>query len=142
MKISELLNKKSDEILRISLSSNIEDATKSMTQHNVGALFVEDGPNNIVGIISERDIVIGIAKRGANLQQCTVSELMTADLISCSPDNTVNEAMGMMTNRRVRHLPVFEDSKLVGLVSIGDLVKYRIMEVQAEADAMRAYIAS
>ncbi len=142
MKISELLQHRSGEVFRIAPTASIEQAASSMSEHNIGALFVEDDQGEILGIISERDIVLGIGKRGANLQEATVADLMTTDLIRCEPDNTVNEAMGMMTDRRVRHLPVFENDQLVGLVSIGDLVKYRIMEVQSEADAMRAYIAS
>ena len=142
MKIRELLHRRSGDIFRIKPSASIEHAANSMTENNIGALFVEDGTDNIVGVISERDIVAGISERGANLLDATVSDLMTRDLVRCEPDTSVNEAMGMMTDRRVRHLPVFEDNKLIGLVSIGDLVKYRIMEVQSEADAMRAYIAS
>ena len=142
MKISELLQQRTGEIMRINADQSIEAAAKSMSEHKIGALFVEDGQGAVVGIISERDLVSGISNRGANLQDVRVSDLMTSELVSCTPDNTVNEAMGMMTDRRVRHLPVFDDGKLVGLVSIGDLVKFRIMEVQAEADAMRAYIAS
>ena len=79
---------------------------------------------------------------GADLHDVEVRELMTTDVIHCSPQDTVHEAMAMMTDRRIRHLPVFEDDRLIGFISIGDLVKFRIMEVQSEAEAMRAYIAS
>jgi CBS domain-containing protein len=142
MKLSELLQKRSGEVYRIKDTDSIVNAASEMTDHNIGALFVEDAAGDIVGVISERDIVAGVSKHKANLQHLKVFDLMTRDLIRCQPDNTVNEAMGLMTNRRVRHLPIFEGDKMVGLVSIGDLVKYRILEVQSEADSMRAYIAS
>jgi len=79
---------------------------------------------------------------GADLHDVAVSELMTTNIIHCSPDDSVNAAMAMMTDRRIRHLPVFDADQLVGFISIGDLVKCRIVEVQAEAEAMRQYIAS
>ena len=103
---------------------------------------MEDADGAIVGILSERDIVAGMVTHGVELHQVAVSELMTADVIHCSPNDTVNKAMEMMTERRFRHLPVFEGDELLGLISIGDLVKWRIMEVQAEAEAMRQYIAT
>ena len=83
-----------------------------------------------------------MAPHGADLHDVAVSELMTTNVIRCSPDDTVNEAMAMMTDRRIRHLPVFDGEELVGFISIGDLVKCRIMEVQSEAEALRQYIAS
>ncbi|MCZ6724433.1 MAG: CBS domain-containing protein [Gammaproteobacteria bacterium] len=108
----------------------------------MGALLVEDDAGKITGIISERDIVGGMGPHGADLHDVPVSELMTTRLIKCAPSDTVLEAMAMMTDRRIRHLPVFDGDDLVGLISVGDLVKYRISEVQAEAEAMRQYIAS
>ena len=83
-----------------------------------------------------------MGQHGADLHDVAVAELMTKNLIRCSPNDTVNEAMAMMTDRRIRHLPVFDGELLVGFISIGDLVKCRITEVQAEAEAMREYIAS
>ncbi len=142
MKLSELLQNRTGEVYRIKSTDSITNAASIMTQHKIGALFVEDDQTKIIGVISERDIVAGISQHPDNLLNLTVADLMTTELVRCQPGNTVNEAMSMMTDRRVRHLPVFEGDKLVGLVSIGDLVKYRIIEVQSEADAMRAYIAS
>jgi CBS domain-containing protein len=105
-------------------------------------LLVEDDAGAIAGILSERDIVRGMGPHGADLHDVEVAELMTKDLIRCSAQDSVNEAMAMMTDRRIRHLPVFEDEELVGFISIGDLVKCRIMEVQGEAEALRQYIMS
>ena len=142
MKLAEVLRQKSPEIVSISEVRSIAEAAKLMTGKKIGALLVEGADGKIVGILSERDIVGGMGQHGADLHDVAVSELMTRKLIRCSPDDTVNEAMAMMTDRRIRHLPVFTGDELVGFISIGDLVKCRITEVQAEAEAMRAYIAS
>ncbi len=142
MKLAELIRGKSHEIVKIRADRNIAEAAIALTENKIGALLVEDQNGQIVGILSERDIVGGMAPHGADLHDVKVSELMTPDLIHCSPQDTVNQAMAMMTDRRIRHLPVFDDDKLCGFISIGDLVKCRIMEVQSEAEALRQYIAS
>ena len=142
MKIAELLRKKDQEVIRITAQDCIADAAIALTENGIGALLVEDAGGQIVGILSERDIVGGMGPHGADLHDVEVGELMTQNLIYCSPQDTVHKAMAMMTDRRVRHLPVFDGDQLAGFVSIGDLVKCRIMEVQAEAEAMREYIAS
>ncbi len=142
MKLAEVIRGKSQEIIKIGSRRNIADAARLMTEKKIGALLVEDDAGALVGILSERDIVGGMGPHGADLHDVAVSELMTRDVIRCSPDDTVNEAMAMMTDRRFRHLPVFDGDDLVGFISIGDLVKCRITEVQAEAEAMREYIAS
>jgi CBS domain-containing protein len=142
MKLAELVKGKHKDIVKIRASSKIADAANTMTQSKIGALLVEDDAGAIAGILSERDIVRGMGPHGADLHDVEVAELMTRDLIHCSPDDTVNEAMAMMTDRRIRHLPVFENDELVGFISIGDLVKCRIMEVQSEAEALRQYMFS
>ena len=142
MKLAELLRGKSADIFRIRADQSIAEAATSLAANKIGALLVEDSGGGIVGILSERDIVGGMGPHGADLHDVAVSELMTTDLIRCSPQDSVNEAMAMMTDRRIRHLPVFDEQQLVGFISIGDLVKCRIMEVQAEAEALRQYIAS
>ncbi|MCP4490290.1 MAG: CBS domain-containing protein [Gammaproteobacteria bacterium] len=143
MTLEELLRiKGTKEVLKIGVGDNIAKAAAMMTDNKVGALLVEDANAQIVGILSERDLVGGMGQHGADLHDVSVAELMTADPIRCSPSDTVLQAMAMMTDRRFRHLPVFDDDNLVGFVSIGDLVKCRIAEVQLEAEAMRQYIAS
>jgi CBS domain-containing protein len=142
MKLVELIKAKQKEIIQIGANSTIAEAADTIAQHKIGALLVDDEGGSIVGILSERDIVRGLSQHGANLQDVKVSELMTSDLIRCAPGDTVNEAMAMMTDRHIRHLPVFEDEQLVGFISIGDLVKCRMLEVQGEAEALRQYINS
>lgn len=142
MKLAELIKGKQREIVKIRANSTIAEAAATITQHKIGALLVNDEGGSILGILSERDIVRGMGEHGADLHDVLVSELMTVNLIRCAPGDTVNEAMAMMTDRRIRHLPVFEDEQLVGFISIGDLVKCRMMEVQSEAEALRQYINS
>jgi len=143
MVLGELLRIKGTKtIFKVGSDDSIAQASTMLTDNKVGALLVEDSNGNIVGILSERDIVGGMGPHGADLHDVRVSELMTADPTRCSPSDTVLQAMAMMTDRRFRHLPVFEGEELVGFISIGDLVKCRIAEVQLEAEAMRAYIAS
>ena len=142
MKLAEILHGKNSDVHKITATDCIADAAVALTDNKIGALLVEDDDGKIVGILSERDIVGGMVPHGADLHDVAVAELMTPDLIHCSPEDTVNEAMAMMSDRRIRHLPVFDGDELVGFISIGDLVKCRIMEVQAEAEAMRQYIAS
>ncbi len=142
MKLAELIKGKPKEVIKIRENQAITEAANTMVQRKIGALLVEDEAGNIVGILSERDIVRGMSQHGANLQDVKVAEMMTPDLIRCAPGDTVNEAMAMMTDRHIRHLPVFEEEQLVGFISIGDLVKSQIMEVQSEAEALRQYINS
>ena len=142
MKLAELIRGKGQEVVKIRSDKSIAEAALALTENKIGALLVEGQAGEIAGILSERDIVGGMAPHGADLHDVAVSELMTRDIIRCSPGDTVNEAMAMMTDRRIRHLPVFDGDELVGFISIGDLVKCRIMEVQAEAEALRQYIAT
>ncbi len=142
MILADLLRGKRHDLIEIKANDCIADAATALTENKIGALLVQDDSGKIVGIISERDIVGGMGPHGADLHDVAVSELMTTDIIKCAPEDTVLEAMAMMTDRRIRHLPVFDGEDMVGFISIGDLVKCRISEVQAEAEAMRQYIAS
>ena len=142
MKLAELTTGKHDDIVKIKADSTIAEAANVITERRIGALLVQGDDGEIAGILSERDIVRGMGPHGADLHDVLVSELMTRDLIRCSPEDTVNEAMAMMTDRHIRHLPIFDGDELVGLISIRDLMKCRIMEVQSEAEALRQYILS
>ena len=143
MLLSEALRIKGDsEVFKIEMNTRIADAATMLTENKIGSLLVVNGNGSIVGILSERDIVSGMIPHGADLHDVPVSELMTSDLVRCTPDDTVLKAMAMMTDLHIRHLPVFEGDDLLGIISLGDLVKCRITEVQAEAEAMRQYINS
>ncbi len=142
MKLSEVLSTKGSEVYRLKKDNSIAEAAIKLTEKKIGALLVEDNDGKIVGILSERDIVGGMGPHGADLHDVPISELMTTNLIKCTSQDTVLQAMAMMTDRRIRHLPVFDGDDLIGVISLGDLVKCRISEVQSEADALRQYIAS
>ena len=142
MKLVELIKAKQRDVIQVGVDQTIAEAVNTIAQNKIGALLVNDGAGTIVGILSERDIVRGMSQHGADLHDVKVSELMTSDVIRCAPGDTVNEAMAMMTDRHIRHLPVFEGEQLVGFISIGDLVKCRMMEVQSEAEALLQYIHS
>jgi CBS domain-containing protein len=119
----------------------VRDAVATLSANRIGALPVMDGAA-VSGIFSERDLLHCIAKEGAAVMDRSVSEVMTAPAISVAPQTTVLEALGLMTRRRIRHLPVVENGALVGFVSIGDLVKHRMDRIQHEAEQMRSYIQS
>jgi CBS domain-containing protein len=142
MTLAEMMRSKADEIYKIGIGDSITAAAKVLVEEKIGALLVEDETGQIAGILSERDIMSGLPPHGADLHNVVVSELMTADIIHCDSSHTVAEAMELMDNHGIRHLPVYTGDQLVGLISLRDLVKSQISEVKAEADAMRQYIAS
>lgn len=140
MNISEVLKKKGDQVYTVNVASSVADAAKMLMEKRVGALLVQDDSGQLMGVLSERDIVAGINQNGPDLSQVLVRQLMTEEVIKCSPTDSMLKAMATMTDRRVRHLPVYEDGELMGIISIGDAVKYRIEEIEAEAKALREYI--
>jgi CBS domain-containing protein len=120
----------------------LQEAAAILTDKRVGALVVLDSKGHLEGILSERDIVRLCAQVGAAAMTAKVADAMTKDVLTAAPKDKVDSALARMTDRRIRHLPVLEGEKLVGVVSIGDLVKAKIDEALQEADAMRAYIAT
>lgn len=142
MKVSVLLERKGRTVHTTSGATAVADAAKTLVECGIGALLVVDDQGQAVGILSERDIVAGMAANGGDLTQTSVASLMTADVIKCAPEDSVVQLMAKMTERRVRHLPVYEGDQLAGIVSIGDAVKSRIEEIEAEAAALREYIAT
>lgn len=142
MNISGILNTKGGDVFATVPSATLAEASKLLTERGVGALLVIDENGTLRGILSERDIVRTIAAKGAMALEMLVSAVMTADLVTITGSETVQDAMSKMTGRRIRHLPVVENGDLKGMISIGDVVKHRIEEVESEASTLRAYIAS
>ena len=142
MNLADVLHDKSKNIYKLKDGDSIATAATMLTEKKIGALLVEDDNAKLIGIISERDIVGGMGPHGADLHDVRVSELMTPNPVCCKPQDSILDAMAMMTDRHFRHLPVFDGEDLIGLVSLGDLVKHRINEIQAEAEAMRQYIST
>jgi CBS domain-containing protein len=142
MIVSQILRSKGSVVLAIAPEASAVEAARTMNERRVGALVVRRGHGKLEGIVSERDIMIAIAEHGPAATERPVRALMTpADrLITCSPTDTVDRIMAVMTDRRVRHLPVIEGSRLAGIISIGDVVKARLSETLAEVEAMTAYV--
>ena len=141
MGISSILREKGGEVATIPVTNPVRDVVAELVVRRIGALLVVDG-NAIVGLVSERDIVRALAADGAAALDRPARDVMTSPVVTITPHDSVNMAMELMTGRRIRHLPVVEDGRLVGLVSIGDLVKRRIEEVEQEALALKDYIAT
>ena len=119
---------------------NQDNVATLLMEARIGAVLVRGSNGDPVGILSERDIVEGLAAQGANVLAADAASLMTGDLVTCSPDDQVDALMRVVTNQRVRHLPVMEHGQLAGIVSIGDLVKARIGELETEGEALQRYI--
>ena len=142
MTIADILNAKGREVTVIARSASIDHALSTLAEHRIGALLVVDEDGAPCGILSERDIVRRLATDGAAILERGVADCMTGKIVSCAPGETVDGALATMTQGRFRHLPVMDDGRLVGLVSIGDVVKKKIEEVERDAQEMKRYIAS
>jgi CBS domain-containing protein len=141
MTVAAVLGNKGREVATIDAAASLQEAATELARRRIGALLVTEG-GRIAGIVSERDIIGCLAMHGPGLADRTVADAMTADVITVEPGTPVLAALALITSRRVRHLPVIDGGALVGLVSIGDLVKFRMERIEAEAEAMRAYIQS
>jgi len=139
MTISAILANHHRDVLAASPHESVGEVVTRLAKNRIGALPVVDG-SSVVGIFSERDIVYGIAQHGAEFLTKTVADTMTAPAITVTPDTAILSALSLMSKRRIRHLPVIKDDALVGFVSIGDLVKHRIEQIETDAAAMRDYI--
>jgi CBS domain-containing protein len=142
MSVAAILRGKPERLIGLPETQSLADAAKLLTQERIGALLVRSASGEMIGILSERDIVRAVARDGAGVLERAVSTMMTRDVQCCTPEDSVADVMGMMTERRFRHLPVKHNGKLVGMVSIGDVVKARVEEAEGEAAQLREYIAS
>ena len=142
MLISTILNDKGNTVETITDSMTLLEAAKVLDQKRIGAIVAVDGAGELCGVLSERDIVRRFARNGEKTGAMTVAQAMTRGVITASPSEDVDTCLGRMTDRRIRHLPVMDGGKLIGIISIGDLVKHKIDSVLAEAEAMEAYIRS
>ena len=123
----------------IAVSSSVKDAADKLTEFNIGAMPVIDSQGNVVGIISERDISRFVCNKKINLDE-NISKIMSKNIISCDLEISVSELMETMTNRKIRHMPIIDKHKLIGIVSIGDVVNHIIHKYEVENDALRNYI--
>jgi CBS domain-containing protein len=138
-RIAEILRGKDADVLKIDSSATVFDAIKKIVEHNVGSILVTDG-DDVVGIMTERDYLRKIAIFGRTSHDTLVREIMSSPLIYVTPETTIEEAMAIMTDRRIRHLPVVEDDRVTGLVSIGDVVKFQSREQSFQIKYLTEYI--
>jgi CBS domain-containing protein len=138
--VSVILANKGHQVTTIEPNAIVADAVKLLKEHRIGALLVTGPEQRIVGILSERDIVRALGERGADALTLPLTEIMTRKVATCSEGDSIGSIMQRMTEGKFRHLPVIEQGRLVGIISIGDVVKYRLEEVEREQEAMRDYI--
>lgn len=141
MLVATILQSKGRDVHTVTADETVSAVVDKLARLRIGALVVSSDGRTVQGIVSERDIVRGLAEKGSDLLSEPVASLMTSRVRTCSPHETGREVLGLMTERRMRHVPVLENGELCGLVSIGDVVKSRLDEVTHEADALREYIA-
>ena len=141
MTIAAILGRKGDTVYSTECDTPVRDAVAMLAERRIGALPVLKA-DRVVGIMSERDVIYCLQSDGAAVLDWPVERVMTSPAVTVDPDFSVMAALSLMTQRRMRHLPVVQGERLIGLVSIGDLVKYRIDKIEAEAEAMRDYIQS
>jgi CBS domain-containing protein len=140
MRIAEILRRKGSEVATVPPETTVRSLLDTLAEHNIGAVVVSPDGDRIAGIVSERDVVRSLHARGADLLDTPVSAIMTVDVRTCAPGDAVDGLRRTMTEHRVRHLPVVHEGRLIGIVSIGDVVKTRMEELEAEQQQLQSYI--
>lgn len=140
MTLSELLREKTVDLVSVPASATVLEATRTMIEHKVGSLLVESDNGRLIGIATERDILRFCSERRGDMEETLINDVMTKDVIVATPDCGREEAKAMMTEHRFRHLPIIQDGKPIGLISIGDLVKSELEDMQVEVKYLRDYI--
>ena len=140
MIVKNILAAKQGDVVTIEPTANLAAAVKLLTERHIGAVVILGADHRVIGILSERDIVRALAEHGPTVLSEPVSQVMLRDVQACSEDDTIGDLMGRMTIGRFRHLPVVQQGKLIGIVSIGDVVKSRVEEIDQEAKTLREYI--
>jgi CBS domain-containing protein len=141
-RVSDVLKEKGHHVVTVGPEQTVASVARILTQNRIGAAPVTEQPGRLAGIISERDIIRGISEHGDSALTLPAASLMTREVRTCSPTDAIVELMEVMTNQRIRHLPVLQDGSLQGIISIGDVVKQRLAEAQFELDELRRYISS
>ena len=142
MHVDTILQTKGALVHTLPETGTLADAVALLNSHNIGAVVITEETGKIVGILSERDIVRQLGRNPSGTLSMPIAACMTKGVVTCERLTPIDEVMERMTRRRIRHMPVAEDGKLVGIISIGDVVKHKIQEVEHEAEALRDYIAS
>ena len=142
MSVERILAGKGRNVVTVPPGSTLAEAAEILSRHRIGAAVIVDGEGAVLGIISERDVVRAVAEGGTTSLAQPVSGRMTSQVVTCGPSCTIDEIMGLMTKGKFRHVPVVEGGRLGGIISIGDMVKHRLAEIEEEQRAMRDYIAT
>jgi CBS domain-containing protein len=140
MQVMQILKDKGSDVITMPADALVADAVRTLNEQRIGSIVITNRRGDIDGILSERDIVHALAERGPTLLDARAADLMTRHVFTCTPETSLEELMRQMTRRRIRHLPVLEDGRLCGIISIGDVVKHRLMELETEATTLREYI--
>ncbi|HWM01685.1 MAG TPA: CBS domain-containing protein [Actinophytocola sp.] len=140
MRIADLLRHKGSDVATVPPGISVAGLLDDLARHNVGAMVVCDDTGALVGIVSERDVVRRLNERGAELLHAPVSEIMTTSVVTCEPTENLDRLAEIMTERRIRHMPVVTEGRLVGIVSIGDVVKSRIRQLESDREQLESYI--
>jgi CBS domain-containing protein len=142
MTVKAILSRKGGDVVTIAPIAQLAEAVKLLAERRIGAIVITGPGERVAGILSERDIVRVLAERGPAVLDEQVGAIMTRNVVTCTSDETVTDIMERMTAHRFRHLPVVEQSRLIGIISIGDVVKRRVEEIEGESNALREYIAT
>jgi CBS domain-containing protein len=142
MQVKDVLGHKGKAVVTLGSATNVAELLAVLAEHNIGAVVISDDGRAVSGIVSERDVVRALPARGADLLSAPVSEIMTVDVRTCRPEDEIRTLAQTMTERRFRHMPVVEDGALIGIVTIGDIVKQRIDELETAQDQLVGYINS
>ncbi|MEH6696574.1 MAG: CBS domain-containing protein [Hyphomonas sp.] len=142
MTIDQILNDKGREVISVGADDTLGDVAKVLDVRRIGAVVALDSGESIIGVLSERDIVRQVARHGQAALDMKVGDAMTRDVVTVPSTMAIEQAMQLMTDRRIRHLPILRNDRLIGFVSIGDLVKWKIAETEAEAEAMKSYLSA
>ena len=140
MTVASILKQKPDRLISVQENASLSDVAAVLTRENIGAVPVLDAQGQMIGIVSERDIVRQIAREGGAVLNRAVSAMMTRSVVCCAPEDSVASTMAMMTERRFRHLPVRSNGRIIGMISIGDVVKRRVEDAERVAASLRDYI--
>ncbi|CAM5184122.1 inosine-5-monophosphate dehydrogenase [Bosea thiooxidans] len=141
MNVEQLLSDKGREVVSVQPHRTLAEAIRTLSEKRIGAVVVMGADGALVGILSERDIIRALGEQGGAALESAVSRSMTSKVVTCRPQTSVDELMEIMTTGRFRHVPVIENGRVAGIVSIGDVVKHRVAAIEAESQAMRDYIA-
>jgi CBS domain-containing protein len=140
MFVSDILSQKGGLVFTVTPGTSVAQLSQQLSARRIGSMLVLDGEGSVAGIVSERDLVRALASHGAKAMELEARQVMTRDVVTCDPDDSIDQVMQTMTRGRFRHLPVVRHGELLGLVSIGDVVKARLEETKHETEALKAYI--